>query len=120
MLLLQVYSYLIQHKINLLFVGVQFCISFTSQYVSEDLGTVCNPWFCRRVPVNTGTSGVALIELCWKGEGLTKHHCGPISALHCNSCDFYEYIFNLILTLLTLQANSHQLQQTNVKSRIYC
>lgn len=53
---------------------------------SEDLGTVCNPWFCRRVPVNTGTSGVALIELCWKGEGLTKYHCGPISALCCNSC----------------------------------
>lgn len=27
---------------------------------------------------------------------------------------------NLILTLLALQANSHQFQQTNVKSCIYC
>lgn len=70
--------------------------------------------------MNTETSGVALIELCWKGEGLTEHHCGPISAVRRNSCDFYEYIFNLILTLLTLQANSHQLQQTDVKSCIYC
>lgn len=35
MLLLQVCSYLIQQKINLLFGGVQFCISFTSQYEKE-------------------------------------------------------------------------------------